>query len=324
MTVNPKDDEIEQNDVVIVQDDPEVDAGEIDSSKEADSEKVVQKKAPTRKRGNDQQKRLNEIWLGRKEAEAEAQRQANLAAQERSKNAQYEQITASALEENINTKRELLKERLVRAQEVQDPNKIAEIQVELGKVEAQSAQIERYKIENKVQPQQKQEAQSYEHVNPVKAKWLEENQGWYDPSSETYDPEKSHDVTLYAASLEANPSFDAPIGSRAYFNKINEYITKNWGSDVQDDEEEDEAPVAPQKKNFAAPVGNRSAGTPNQGARREYKITQAEKELALSLDSKGAGGKPLSDNDKIKRFINLREKTPASGPISIETLRGAN
>ncbi len=150
----------DEKDIIVVEEqDASVDSGEIDSSGEAEKEKVVQKKTPVRKRGNDQQKRLNEIWLGRKQAEEEANRQAQIAAAERAKNTQYEQITASALEENINTKRDLLKERLIRAQEAGDASKIAEIQVDLGKIEAQGAQIERYKIENRVNPQQQQQVQ---------------------------------------------------------------------------------------------------------------------------------------------------------------------
>ncbi len=79
-------------------------------------------------------------------------------------------------------------------------------------------------------------------------------------------------------------------------------------------------PIAP-KKNYAAPVGNRNTQSPSLGARKEYKITQSEKEMALSLDMKDARGNSLSDNDKIKRFLDLREKVPADGPISMKTLR---
>ncbi len=87
---------------------------------------------------------------------------------------------------------------------------------------------------------------------------------------------------------------------------------------MQDDGEEE--PATPQKKSYAAPVGNRSASTQSPGGRKEYKITQTEKELALSLESKGKDGKPLSDSDKIKRFVSLRENTPTSGPISMKTI----
>lgn len=333
MAAENKDDDINDTDIVVV-DDPSlaVDAGELDSSAETDAEKVVQKKTPAKKRGNDQQKRINEIWLGRKQAEENALQEANLRRAAEEKNAQYEQITASALEENLNTKRELLKERLVRAQEVSDPNKIAEIQVELGKVEAQSAQIDRYKIENRVQPQQQQDRQQntqqapqtiddlYEALPQTGKNWIDANREWYDPSSESYNSEMAADVTHYARMLEKSASTDAPPGTRAYFKKIDDYVKQNWGDNVQNDEEDEATPV-PQKKNYAAPVGNRSVSANPPGARKEYKITQAEKEMALSSEAKDKTGRPLSDNDKIKRFISLREGTPSSGPISIDTIR---
>lgn len=333
-------DKDEDKDDIIIVDDQEndkIDTGDIDSSKEGDADKVVQKKTPVRKRGNDAHKRLNEIWLGKKEAEEEANRQAHIAAQERAKNAQYEQITASALEENLNTKRDLLRERLVRAQENSDPNKIAEIQIELGRVEAQSAQIERYKIENRVQPQNQQEQprkqqsqetqvspdEMYERMSPAGKKWLDENSDWYDSTGDNHDSEKSGDVKYYAQTLEQEligSGRAAEIGTRAYFNRINDYIKQNW-DDAQDDSgDEDNTPPIQQKKNYAAPVGNRALQGNQNPARKEYKITQAEKELALSLDSKDTKGKPLSDNDKIRRFIGLRDSTPSSGPISMRTI----
>ena len=329
MVNKPKEDDVEDNIVVVEEDEPVVDAGELDSSAEGEKEKekVVQKTKPVRKRGNDQQKRLNEIWLGKKQAEEEANRQAAIAAQERAKNSQYEAITASALEENLSTKRELLTERLASAK---DQAEVAKITAELSKVEAQSAQIDRYKIENKIQPQQQNQQQQqqqdeYRHPqpqsNPLLNKWLDENNDWYARDSENYDADKAHDVTLYAKSLEENPSIDYPIGSKAYFNKINDYIKQNWSNDMPDDSEDEEETPAPQKRNYAAPVGNRNAQNPSPGAKKEYKISQAEKEMALALDMKDKKGNSLSDNDKIKRFISLRESVPSDGPISMKTLR---
>ncbi len=142
---------------------------------------------------------------------------------------------------------------------------------------------------------------------------------------ENHDPEKSSDVNYYAKKLEQeliNSGRGAEIGTRGYFNKINDYIKQNWSDDMRDEaEEEDEAPAAQQKRSYAAPVGNRNAQTPNPGGRKEYKISQQEKEMALSLDMRDKVGNSLSDNDKIKRFITLRESVPADGPISMKTLK---
>lgn len=330
------------NDILVI-DEPEesIQSGEIDSSSddEAEKEKVVQKKNPVKKRGNDQQKRLNEIWLGRKQAEEEANRQAIIAAQERAKSTQYEQITASALEENINTKRDLLKERMIRAQESGDAAKIADIQIELGKIEAQGAQIDRYKLENRVNSTDSQNKPSdntsrtnssdspddmYERMSPAGKKWLDENSDWYENTGDNHDPDKAGDVKYYAQTLEhdlVRSGRGAEIGTKAYFKKINDYIKQNWSDEMPLEEDEEDAPPAQQKRNYAAPVGNRSPQSTPAGARKEYKISQSEKEMALSLDMKDRSGNPLSDNDKIKRFINLRESVPSDGPISMKTLK---
>lgn len=338
MAEKAKEDEVENDITVVEEPEVSVDAGELDSStdNEKEKEKVVQKTKPVRKRGNDNQKQINALWLKRKEAEEEANRQAGIAAQERAKTSQYEQITASALEENLNTKRELLTERLANAK---DQTEVAKITAELTKVEAQSAQIDRYKIENRIQPQQKPQDQSqqqqqdmavspedaYERMSPAGKKWLDENNDWYAVDSENHDSEKSGDVKYYAQTLERellSSGRGAEIGTRAYFNKINDYIKQNWSDDMREDtSDEDEVLATPQKRNYAAPVGNRSVQNAPPNARKEYKISQSEKEMALSLDMKDKSGNSLSDNDKIKRFINLRESVPSDGPISMKTLR---
>lgn len=324
-----------EEEITVVEAPDEVVTGDIDSSKE--DEKVKKEvKQTTRRRGNSEDKRIKELWLQRKEAEAIANQQAQRADSERAKNVEYEKITASALEENLNTKRELLTDRLVRAEEAGDLKKKAEITAELSKIEAQAAQIDRYKIENQVrgtqqqptQPQQVQQQDSasadelYERMSPAGKKWMDDNRDWYDANGENHDPEKASDITYYAQTLEneyRQSGRAAEIGTRGYFKKVDDYIKNNWGDDVNEVDEGSEA--QPQKRSYAAPVGNRSVQAQPNGARKEYKISQAEKDMALSLDTKGKDGKPLSDSDKIRRFVSIRESIPPAGPISMTTLR---
>lgn len=336
-----KQEDLEPEDEIVVIDEPQVTSGEIDSTEEEESTKEVkQKTKPVKKRGNDHQKRISELWMQRKEAEDLARKEAASATAERARNAEYEKITASALEENIATKRELLTERLQRAEEAGDTAAKAKITAEMGKIEAQAAQMDRYKIENQVrqpdnQRQQVQQRQQEEPVGPASfedlydslnetgKKWLDAKRDWYDNQSDNYDEERVADVTLYARGLEAafeRNGSGAPPGSKGYFRQIDDYIKQNWSDDVTD-ENEDPAP----RKNYAAPVGNRGSTPTQNGARKEFKITPAEKEMALSLDSKDKTGKPLSDADKIKRFLTVRDSIPSSGPISMATIRkGAN
>lgn len=336
--MNPDEEEI--NVVEVPEEQETVSTGEVDSSAEDEKEKKKARRGAdgNKKRGNDASKKINDLWLKVQHANSEsalAKKQANDAA---AKNSEYEKITAAALEENLNTKRELLKERLVRAQENDDKTKVAEFTAELSKIEAQSAQIERYKIENQVKsPQEKQKEPStqeeqvqqplsvddlYDRMNAVGKKWIDDNRDWYDPSSESYNEEMAQDVTLYAQSLERIPG-GFPAGTKGYFKQINEYIKQNWSDAVEEDEEPVEK--TPPQKTYSAPVGNRGLSqTPTQGQRKEYKITQAEKEMALNSPAKGKDGRPLSDADKIKRFISIREGTPKEGPISRGTIRKGN
>ncbi len=333
-----KDKELEDDIVVVDESEPqeekkapETEEDSDGESQEIDSSKEQEKKKRTpKKRGNDRDKRINELWLKVKEKEDEVRRTNDIASSERAKNGEYEKITASALEENINTKRELLTERLIRAQENGDTKKSAEITAELSKVEAQSAQIERYKLESQVQGQKQPPAERqdekklqspdevYERMSPSGKKWLDDNNDWYDANGENHDPEKSADVTYYAQTLEAEYKASgrtAEIGTRAYFRKIDDYIKNNWDNDMEDSEE----PQTQSRKDYAAPVGNRH-NSPSSPTKKEYKITQSEKEFALSRDTKDSSGKPLSDNDKLKRFIKMRENVPANGPISMKTI----
>lgn len=333
----------ETEDKIVVVEDSEIEekaeekeqkSGELDSSEEDESEKKPKKIG--RKRGNDGQKRVNELWMQRKEAEEAARIEKLGRTAAEAKNSEYEKITASALEEGLNTKRELLKERLMRAREEGNHAKETELTSELTKVEAQAAQIDRYKIENQINkqpaaqepPQQRAQRdlsvdELYDVMPPAGKSWIDQNRDWYDPESENHDPEKYSDVKYYAQQLErqlVNQGRGAEIATRGYFNRLNDYINKNWSEDVPNDEEE-EAPVTQQKKNYAAPVGNRGNNSGAPPGRKEYKITQSEKEFALSLDTKDKTGKSLSDAEKIKRFISLKENVPSGGPISIKSIR---
>lgn len=322
----------EKEDDIIIDELPDevIDSGEINSTEDDAKEKkeVKQLKKPVKRRGNDEQKRINELWLGKKEAIALAEQESLARQAERAEKMQWQGMAANFAEETIVAKRELLTNKLAVATTQEE---VAKLTAALSKVEAEGAQIERYKIENQVnakpqpQKQQAQEQQSLQEMPPAIQSWLNANQEWYDPSSEGYDQEKASDVKHFAQAVEremVTSGRATEIGTKAYIKRINDYVAQNWSDDM--DENEEEAAPVEKKKSYAAPVGNRSVQNPSPGARKEYKITQAEKEMALSLDSKGRDGKSLSDTDKIKRFVTLRERTPSSGPITIPSLKGAS
>lgn len=322
--------------------DVEGESKDLDSTKDDEKPKVAQKtkvehkkRGGGGKRGNDGDVRIKELWAKAKEKEA-------MLAHAQSKNAEYEKITASALEESINYKRELLKDRIVRAKEADDSQKEAELLAELSKVDAQAAQIDRYKLEKSVnqqekpRPQQEQEydysSQSpasfddiYERQNRVGKEWLEKNKDWYDSDADDYDEDKVSDVTYYAQSLEANFARSGtgfPPGSKGYFAAIDKYIKENWSDNQVTEENNDEQEIsAPKSKHYAAPVGNRNASPNNPVKKKEYKITRDEREMAIHMKMKGKDGRELPDDEKIKRFVQLRETTPQSGPISIKDVR---
>lgn len=346
MNIKEKDEDGSAEEEIVIVDDPQEEvetSGDIDSSRDEETEKKEKKSRRggdgNQKRGNDAQKRLNTLWQKKKEEQQQKEAALRDLAAERTRSAEMTKITSSALEDSLNAKKELLTERLVRAQESEDHKKVAEITGEMSKVEAQSARLEQYKMENQINSKTdtpnarhsqntREEAtptpdEVYENMSPAGKAWLDSNRDWFDQEGEGYDAEKAADVVYYAGLLEREGRF--PIGTRAYFKQIDTYIKENWEEGEEDVSEDPKPTPKPGFKQTtqSAPVSRGGSGKPSGGG-KQYKLTQSEKEMALSMDAYDKSGRSLSETDKIKKFIGLKETTPGSGPISMKTIRRSN
>lgn len=338
----PQENELEDDSVVVEvpeneddgSEEVKIDDGSVDSSEEED--KPVQRKK--RKRGNDAQKAIKEQWKKVQDAERARQEAEALAANEAQRAKTFEGITENALTDQFRTARELAMYKLRDAKAREDIEEETKIMAEISELDAQAAQLKRYKIENETRKEpvkpQREETQNepvdsfdafYKQSPPATRKFMDENKSWLDQNSEDYDEEKTQDVIAYGANLEKEliaQGRAAEIGTIAYYKKLNKYIKENWDDNEMEDESEDEAPV---KKTFgkqpnAAPVGGRApSGTKEkQGSVR---LSKEEVSFALSLPLKHPNGRDYSDDEKLKAHALSKRNTPESGAITINSRR---
>lgn len=338
----PQENEIEDDSVVVAipeneddgSEEVKLDDGSVDSSEE--EEKPTQKRK--RKRGNDGQKAIKESWQKVRDAERARQEAEALAANESERARTFENITENALTGQFQTARELAMYKLRDAKAREDIEEETRIMAEISQLDAQAAQLKRYKIENETRKEpvkpQREEVQDgpiegfdafYRQSPPATRKFMDENKSWLDANSEDYDEEKTQDVIAYGANLEkelAAQGRAAEIGTIAYYKKLNKYIKENWDDNEMEDEAEDEAPV---KKTFgkqqtAAPVGGR-APSGNKEKAGSVRLSKAEVDFALSMPLKHPNGKEYTDQEKLKAHAISKRSTSESGAITVNSRR---
>lgn len=338
----PQEKEIDDDSVVVAIPDNEddgseeikIDDGSVDSSEE--EEKPTQRKK--RKRGNDAQKAIKEQWKKVQDAEREKTDALALAASESQRAKTFEGITENALTGQFEAARELAMMKLRDAKAREDIDAETKIMAEISQLDAQSAQLKRYKIENETRKEPAKERREesveepvvgfdafYKNSPPATRKFMDENKSWLDASSDDYDEEKTQDVIAYGANLEkelAAQGRGAEIGTIAYYKKLNKYIEENWSDSEMEDEAEDEAPV---KKTFgkqqtAAPVGSR-APSGNKEKAGSVRLSKEEVSFALSMPLKHPNGREYSDDEKLKAHAVSKRSTPESGAITVNSRR---
>jgi len=338
----PQENEIEDDSVVVAipdgdddgSEEVKLDDGSVDSSEE--EEKPVQKRK--RKRGNDAQKAIKEQWKKVQDAERARQDAEAFAANEAQRAKTFEGITENALTDQFRTARELAMYKLRDAKARDDIEEETKIMAEISELDAQSAQLKRYKIENETRKEpvktQKEESSEeqivgfdafYKNSPPATRKFMDENKSWLDSASDDYDEEKTQDVIAYGANLERELTAQgrgAEIGTVAYYKKLNKYIEENWSDDDMEDEAEDEAPV---KKTFgkqqtAAPVGGR-APSGNKEKPGAVRLSKEEVSFALSMPLKHPNGREYTDDEKLKAHAISKRSTAESGAITANTRR---
>lgn len=314
---------------------PEKDDGEIDSSNEDESDGGQQdKKKKGRRRGNDLNKRLKELWAKHQDSQRLLQEERIAKDTESQRSSKAMETAQNAIEKMLDTQRENLELKLEAAKNAGDVEKEVKLSTALTEIMAQKAQLDRYKMERQVEPdaksptKQPQVITSYDDLidssAPAQARWLSENRDWFDVDSEDYDADRSEDVRYFVRNLERQliaQGRGAEIGTLGYCKQIDKYITENWSDEVSEvDEKPSKSTQVNRKAGNSLPASNRAPGT-QAPVKKQLKFTSAEKELALSMPLRHPNGADYSDEEKIRAYVYNRENGPKTGPISARNLK---
>lgn len=288
-----------------------------------------------RRRGNDLNKRLKDLWAKHQDAQRQLHEERAAKETESQRSTRAMETAQNALEKMLETQRENLELKLEAAKNAGDTEKEVKLSTALTEVMAQKAQLDRYKMERQVEPdvkpQQPQQRviSSYddlvEQSSPAQARWLNANRDWFDADSEGYDEERSEDVRYFVRNLERqliNQGRGAEIGTLGYCRQIDKYISENWGDEMEE-QRSAEKPQSRQVNRGAAnslPASNRAPGT-QPPAKKALKYTASERELALSIPLRHPNGVDYSDEEKIRAYVYNRENGPKTGPISARNLK---
>lgn len=325
--------EIEDDIIIVDEPDADVDAEEdapaekpADGSVDSSDDDAEEQRKKKRKRGGNPQAKIKELWQREQDSKAEIAHLKQAAHAEKVKAGKYQEIAVNNAEANLTTQKKLLEQELRYAHEVADSAKIAKITSDLSQVQADEAQLKRYKMESAInatpalEPEPKQAARAaeptastlddlYENGTASTRNWLDSNREWFDSESEDFDEEKAGDVADFARNLErklAQQGRAEEVQTASYYRRINEYIKENWSdSEIAED-------VAPVKKTFnrgnggAAPVISRAPNTQRSNAKKEIKMSVAERNLAVSLNLRHPNGVDYTDAEKIKAYVSNR------------------
>lgn len=313
-----------------------------DAKKAADSDDAEEGKGEPKKkrrRGNPAPAQINKLLWEKKELEERASRAEQELVAERASRVKMEGITTLSLEKSLAAEGQSLTQQLRDAHAEQDASKIASLTSEISRVEAQKAQLERYKVENStkpaVQPVKRQETQQqnnesmsfddlYDTGNHQTRSWLDENREWFHPEGEEYNQHMVDDVTNMAKRLESEWQRNgrgSEIGTKAYYNAVNRYISDNWSNE---DDSVEIPPPAQNKSGYAAPVNRRSVNGNPPPRRDVVTLTKSERDMALGIEIKHPNGRAYTDEEKIKEFARNKKiisGTKNSDPITLNMLR---
>lgn len=223
---------------------------------------------------------------------------------------QFQQMALhkSKLQTEAQQARDLLKQ----ANSVQDFDKVGDATAKLARAESGLADVEAWEARNKApeakeQPQQREQPQQQQFQPPPQldsatAGWMDENP-WFQPlvngkPNASFDRSMHLTAVAYASRLEDQyraQGRETDIAGSEYWNKINNYMAKEFPDrfDVEGDGEE--APTAPAPRQAASPVAPATRSQPNVGGQKQtqpgkviVQLSGPERAIADQLRSSGA------------------------------------
>lgn len=286
------DDELEF-DIDVVENDegePEVDLADEDAEPEAEQEQEPEPEPeaeePEQQKPHRNRAKERIAELSRRAAEAEQR-----AAEAERRAQQYEERVAAAnvaqfeqAETALKSELAFARRELVEAKALGDYEKEAEITAKMAELSATMAQVKMYRETNP--PREAKQAApvpSQPVVDPRTASWINEN-SWFNPQSNEYDPEMAVDAQAYARKLEIRLQREGrqnEIGSEEYFSVINDYVREQY-PDAFDD-----VPAPPKKRmptmaagRDVAPVARQTAPVQPAPKKNSVRLSSDQRDMA--------------------------------------------
>lgn len=226
--------------------DPEIDPGEGESeSPKEEPVSPVRTTTPEKTKYNREKRKNKELEYKLKQLEEEITKQKHIA--EKSS-----EIAMSQYDRTVQLDMDRAKSKLTKALEDGDISVQAEMTAELALLAAKAEQLNVWKSQKQIdeenrpptqinrgqQPQANQADEDYEPEeieNPIMAKWINDNT-WFNQQSDDFDPEMYEEVLGFATAYDkklARIGQSNKIGTREYFDEINNYVRSEFYSEPQ-------------------------------------------------------------------------------------------
>lgn len=226
--------------------DPEIDPGEGESeSPKEEPVSPVRTTTPEKTKYNREKRKNKELEYKLKQLEEEITKQKHIA--EKSS-----EIAMSQYDRTVQLDMDRAKSKLTKALEDGDISVQAEMTAELALLAAKAEQLNVWKSQKQIDEENRQPTQinrgqqsqanqadeDYEPEeieNPIMAKWINDNT-WFNQQSDDFDPEMYEEVLGFATAYDkklARTGQSNKIGTREYFDEINNYVRSEFNSEPQ-------------------------------------------------------------------------------------------
>lgn len=237
-------------------------------------------------------------------------------------------------ENSIKLQQQTLKESLKRANDMQDMDLVADIQMELGKIGAEIDRIGYHKAQSAMEAQQYQHYQNaqqqlpYAQQEPMEApvsedtiEWAKKNP-WLIPNSKEYDEDKVMELNRYVSYLDrylADEGRHMEFQTPSYFDAIDKHMTNMFGGSMATPQQVQRAPAAPRPQTQVAPVRRSGSGSYN-GTPTKVTLTTGQKDFSKMLQRmKIPGGSPIKPEDYAREVLKYnieKQKAFETGDVA--------
>lgn len=287
----------EEEPITVIEDDPIEDTKVSYEPQSPQVEEEQQREVQERKKASKLQREKFQLAEQKRQVEEEAMRLRY--ENELLRNQQATSSNASLLhyENSIKLQQANLKESLKKAYDMQDMDMVADINLELGRLGAETNAVNNYRVQEAYSNQQYQpnpyqqyphqyQQPEYQYQEPQQAElndttlhWAEKNP-WFNPSSSQFDEDKHRAVMAYAGVLDDSLRREGRedlLATPYYFDAIDQYVGQTFNRQQPQQSlsmNRSQVPVAPVRRG-GAPMGGNHAN--------QVRLDADEKEMARKL-----------------------------------------